>query len=55
MQWYGGVFDKNHQTWTHGYGYYQYTGLGFTSTKNTLWISMGHPSQHKIFSFHGVH
>jgi hypothetical protein len=25
MQWFGGASDKDHQTWTHGYGYYQHT------------------------------
>jgi len=29
---------------THGYGYYQHIGLGFTLTKNTFWILMWHPS-----------
>jgi hypothetical protein len=47
MQWYGGTSDKDHQTWTHGYGCYQHIGLGFTPTKNTFWISMWHPSQHE--------
>jgi len=47
MQWYGGMSDKDHQTWTHGYGRYQHIGLEFIPTKNTLWISMWHPSQHE--------
>jgi hypothetical protein len=55
MQWYGGAFDKDHQAWTHSYGYYQHTRLGFTPTKNTLWILVWHLSQHEIFSFHGAH
>ncbi len=55
MQWYGGAFNKDHQTQTHNYGFYQHTRLGFTPTKNTLWIPMWHPSQHEIFSFHGTH
>ncbi len=51
MQWYGGTFDKDHQTWTHSYGCYQHTRLEFTLTKDILWISCGIQANTKYSPF----
>jgi hypothetical protein len=54
MQWDGGATNTYYQTWVDRFVFNACTKMGYSTSKNTIWIPLWCVGQYKILTLHGV-